>query len=248
MSISLLPAVSIPFALLTALTVSGHRQARAARRDALSTRALLQSSNRDRQRAALRLHNATLQELSAARISLQIALRNTSTDHPSREMLDTSSRALGNAISDVLDTAGDLYPEDIAATRLRLALDRMVNPAPQAGRRVCITVQFDTPPSPGAVATLYRCIRECVKDVRGRALTSTVQIDILGDAREIHALILQDGEICPPPDTRQPGQTAGVALAATLAAAAGGDLHVVSPAGPVQPTKTIIAIPVHTLQ
>lgn len=214
-----------------------------AMRDAAATRVLLQSATLDRQRTALRLHRATLQELSAARMALQSALKVIPDGHPARAMLDVTSLAVGNALSDVMDAASDLYPEDISATRLRAALDRLITPLCREGTFPLITVRLDVPPSPEAMATIYRCTRECIAAIRGGPQISTVKIEIAGDQEEIRVRIAHDShsDLCAPDP--QAAQETALALATRIAAEAGGSLQVCAPRSPGELRTTVIVVP-----
>lgn len=242
-SIAVLTALLILVASLMGVGLLYRGRTRALH-DVAATRALLQAATRDRQRTALRLHRATLQELSAARMALQSALRELPNGHPARTMLDVTSQAIGNALSDVLDAASDLYPEDISATRLRAALDRLVVPLRRDGALSGITVRFDVPPSPEVMATIYRCTRECIGAIQRGPRISTVQIEIAGDEEEIRVEIADDahGEV----SAHEPeaAQDNGLALAASIAAESGGCLQVAASPGDIR--TTVIVVPVGT--
>lgn len=160
-------------------------------------REILRSTERDRARLALELHEGVGQQLAGISLMLVSARDCIATD-PQRAKadLDNITRLVTNSVARVRLLAGLSYPIAVEHDRLSLALNELAQRARDAAE-TRIEFSFEPGADQGldhAVATeLYRIAQEALGSAMRHPSVRTIQMALARDANEITLSIIDDG-------------------------------------------------------
>jgi signal transduction histidine kinase len=224
--------------LITQLPVSVWLVRRVGRAHAERSRLLgnsLAASDRERRTIARDLHDGVVQDLAGAGYALgglAHALPD-DTAPAARTTLGRVSAVLQSAIGSLRTLMMDIYPPDLTADGLHVALDDLADKLRTAsGAEVVVDADLPTEPSPEVAATLYRCARECVNNILKHAQARHVILSLTGDGTTVRLRLSDDGIGLPPGgfDRRADGHM-GLRLLQDAAEDLGGEMRISSAEG-----------------
>jgi signal transduction histidine kinase len=191
----------------------------------------LAASARERRTIARDLHDGVVQDLSGAGYALGSLQKRVPADAAPAfsETLEKVSNAVRDAVTSVRTLIIDIYPRDLTAEGLGVALEDLAGPLRAAGTQVDVTIDLPVEPSPEVAASLYRCAREGLVNVAKHAGAEHVTLEL--SERDGMALlsIVDDGRGLPAAgiDRRHEGHL-GLQLLRDIAIDLGGEFTVVS--------------------
>jgi signal transduction histidine kinase len=206
----------------------------------------IEASERERQRWARELHDQTLQDMAALRVSLSAARRR-GTPEAVAQAVDDAVARLGDGIDALRAIITDLRPaalDQLGATAAIEALVERVRGAPGAPAAIELRVELDGAVQPGPARhdaavedTLYRVVQEATTNVLKHAGAGRIDIEVLERDGAIDVCVCDDG--CGI-DTRQAGDGFGLVGMRERLALLGGTLTVSSrPGGGTEVRATV---------
>ncbi len=148
----------------------------------------------DRRRLAMMLHDEVGQELSGAKMEIEIARRDASPDSKLLRRLDRAARILGEAIVCLRDTGRELRPPSLDVLGLVPALRSLGRRAPSAGCRVRHFFK-DVPETleDHLQSTVFRIAQEAVANAVRHSGCSEVHLSLTVRDQALHLTVEDDG-------------------------------------------------------
>lgn len=204
-------------------------------------------SESERRRIAHDLHDGTVQELAGAGYALDSVASwlPSGTNDEAVRLLTRASGAVQNSIRSLRTLTVDIYPPDLGLTGVESALQDLAAPLRSSGVEVNVTVSpaFVTGEvSPAASAMLYRCARECLRNVEKHAAARRVWVTLTATGRALVLTVDDDGVGLPASgiDRRRDGHL-GLRLLHDAVADMGGGL--IATASPRGGTRIVVELP-----
>jgi signal transduction histidine kinase len=179
-------AASAATAVATAQTVEAER-----------LRQQVDSAERERERWARELHDDTLQNLAAIRISLATALQSTGERRPARieSAAEETMARLETQINDLNRLINDLRPAALERLGLAGALQALAEESSARGR-IELEAEIEIGDGPGRdeERLVYRLVQEALTNVVKHARASRVSLSVKEASGEIRIALRDDGE------------------------------------------------------
>jgi len=226
-------AVALGAVLLIGLPLIGLltlRLTRASRaRERLMARAI-DASEAERRRIARDLHDGVVQELAGTAFALTGAAREPTVPPAVREDLSDSSSALRRSLKQLRSLLVEIHPPGLNASGLPAALEDLTAQASTAGIESKVIVQ-GIDGSPDHVVTLvWRVAQEAIRNAVRHAHASHLEVEVIGDERQVRLRVCDDGVGFDPTVTSSNGSY-GLRGLASLVEDGGGKVQVESAPG-----------------
>jgi two-component system, NarL family, sensor histidine kinase DevS len=179
-------AASAATAVATAQTVEAER-----------LRQQVESAEKERERWARELHDDTLQNLAAIRISLATALQSTGERREARieSAAEEAMAQLESQINELNRLINDLRPAALERLGLAGALQALADEgSARGGVEVEATIEIGEEPGRDEERLVYRLVQEALTNAVKHANASHVDLSAREDAGEIRILISDDGD------------------------------------------------------
>jgi signal transduction histidine kinase len=205
----------------------------------------IDSSEKERKRWAMELHDETLQELGALKVMHENALKRNEEDL-TRQMMERAIEQLEHTIESLEGLITELRPATLDDLGVRPALDALIGRIADANGLLVATdidLAYDagrdaTRLAPEIEATLYRLVQEALNNVVKHARASEVAINIAERDDSVRVRVQDDGEGFDPAAISGRFGLMGMRERVELA---GGELEVSSGAG--HGTRVIAKLP-----
>lgn len=207
----------------------------------------LTASDRERRTIAGDLHDGVVQDLAGASYVLGALSRTLPEDTTTnaRKMLHTAGSVLKSSIASLRTLMVDIYPPDLTGDGLPQAIDDLATKFhAHSGAEVSTDISLQVQLSTAVAASVFRCARESLENVRKHAGASHVNLFLLADEDGLRLRIVDDG-VGLAPQVRDREGHLGLHLMQDAARDLGGHLHVSSPPG--QGTTVELQIPARSL-
>lgn len=161
----------------------------------------IESSEAERRRWAMELHDETLQQLGAMKLMNESALQTAEPD-AMRNTLERSVAQIEDSIASLEGLITELRPAALdelgAAPALEALIDRLSTADTGLEYRLELDLAFDagresTRLAPEMEATIYRIVQEALNNVHKHASASTARIAVLEDEEHVLVTVSDDG-------------------------------------------------------
>jgi signal transduction histidine kinase len=162
----------------------------------------IEASERERQRWARELHDQTLQDMAALRVTLSAARRSGDAERLADAVDDTVQR-LGEGIDELRAIITDLRPAALDELGTKAAMEALVERvcALPNGPEISLTVDLDyeagrseTRHTPNIEAAMYRLVQEAVTNATRHAGARHVQISVVESDGTLEIRVSDDGQ------------------------------------------------------
>lgn len=177
----------------------------------MSTRAVLEAEEAERQRIAKDLHDGIGQMMSVARMNLSAFEQvNQFRDVEDRQAFDRIIGLVDESCKEVRAVSHNMMPNALIKNSLAAAIREFINRLDPNKLKVHLyTEGLDERLDSNLETVLYRVIQECVNNVIKHASADTLDISVVKEAREISATIEDNGKGF---DADRPGNPDGMGL------------------------------------
>jgi signal transduction histidine kinase len=189
-AVGLLAILLLGVPMIGVLTLRLTRASRA--RERLMERAI-DSSEAERRRIARDLHDGVVQELAGTAFALSGAAREPSTPPEVRTVLTRSSEALRRSLRQLRSLLVEIHPPGLNAGGLGAALEDLTAQAAGAGVTPTVTVSGVEGTPDHVVALVWRVAQEAIRNAVRHAGATGVQVDVLGEGKQVSLTVEDDG-------------------------------------------------------
>jgi two-component system, NarL family, sensor kinase len=176
--------------LIGLLTFRLTRASRA--RERLMARAI-DASEAERRRIARDLHDGVVQELAGTAFALTGAAREPSVPPPVREDLAQSSSALRRSLKQLRSLLVEIHSPGLNASGLPAALEDLTAQASTTGMETKVTVSGLEEAPDHVVTLVWRVAQEAIRNAVRHARASHLEVEVLGDERQVRLRVCDDG-------------------------------------------------------
>jgi two-component system NarL family sensor kinase len=241
--LGILPVVLIALALLQLLQLApAIRMARRMQKDGEDRRRLLQqsiaASDHERQRLARALHDDVIQDLAALAYSLES--REQQHAKPDHDFQTLAKNIVQGSIRSLRRITVALYPPDLSAAGLPLALDGLGDLVRKRGSDWQLEMDASAPAAIVQPALLYRVAREAVTNAAKHARAQLVRVSLTDWGDAVLLEIVDDGDGFSPADAQRDGHL-GLRILRDTVHDAGGTLLIES--APGAGTRVAVTLP-----
>jgi two-component system NarL family sensor kinase len=160
----------------------------------LSTRAILEAEEAERQRIAKDLHDGVGQMMSAARMNISALAHRLDLDTKHPEDYDRIIALIDESCKEVRSVSHNMMPNALLKNSLAAAVREFIDKIDHKALQVHLyTEGLDERLDANVEIVLYRVIQECVNNVIKHAGANTLDISIVRDATEITATVEDNG-------------------------------------------------------
>ncbi len=157
--------------------------------------ATLSASERERQALAADLHDGPIQELAG--LGYGLGALQMQVEGSTRPAVDRLSAVLEGAVAELRRLMVEVYPPDLDAPGLGLALTGLLAPLRERGLGVALVCEPPAEVAPDTAATVYRAAREALANVLEHAAATNVRIEvgstILDGSPAVQLRVVDDG-------------------------------------------------------
>ncbi|MEV7647493.1 ATP-binding protein [Arthrobacter sp. NPDC089319] len=241
--LGILPVVLVALALLQLLQLApAIRMARRLQNDGEDRRRLLQqsiaASDHERQRLARALHDDVIQDLAALAYSLEA--REQQQAKPDHDFQTLAKNIVQGSIRSLRRITVALYPPDLSAVGLPLALDGLGDLVRKRGADWQLEMDASAPAAIVQPALLYRVAREAVTNAAKHARAQLVRVSLTDWGDAVLLEIVDDGDGFSPADAQRDGHL-GLRILRDTVHDAGGTLLIES--APAAGTRVAVTLP-----
>jgi two-component system NarL family sensor kinase len=231
--LGILPVVLVALALLQLLQLApAIRMARRLQKDGEDRRRLLQqsitASDHERQRLARALHDDVIQDLAALSYSLES--REQQRARPDHDFQALAKHIVQGSIATLRRITVALYPPDLSAVGLPVALDGLGDTVRKRGADWQLEIDVSAPAAIVQPALLYRVAREAVTNAAKHARARLVRVSLTDGGDSVLLEIVDDGDGFSPADAQRDGHL-GLRILRDTVHDAGGTLDIESAPG-----------------
>lgn len=241
--LGVLPVVLVALAVLQLLQLApAIRMARRLQDDGEVRRRLLQqsitASDRERQKLARTLHDDVIQDLAALAYSLES--REQQQAKPDHAFQTLAKNIVQGSIASLRRITVALYPPDLSAMGLPVALDGLGELVRRRGAEWQLEIEASAPTDMVRPALLYRVAREAVTNAAKHASAQVVRVSLRDWGDAVLLEIVDDGDGFSPADAARDGHL-GLRILRDTVHDAGGTLHIES--APGAGTRVSVTLP-----
>ena len=241
--LGILPVVLVALALLQLLALApAIRMARRMQKDGEVRRRLLQqsiaASDHERQRLARALHDDVIQDLAALAYSLEA--REQQQAKPDHDFQRLAKNIVQGSIRSLRRITVALYPPDLSAVGLPVALDGLGDLVRKRGSDWQLEIDASAPAAIVQPALLYRVAREAVTNAVKHARAPLVRVSLTDWGDAVLLEIVDDGDGFSPADAQRDGHL-GLRILRDTVHDAGGTLLIES--APGAGTRVAVTLP-----
>jgi signal transduction histidine kinase len=164
----------------------------------------LEASEQERRRWARELHDQTLQDLGALRVSLSTARR---IDDPEllRDAVDDAVDRLASGIDELRTIITDLRPAALDELGVRPALEALAERT-QATSGIEVRLRYDAAPdagrhAPALESAIYRLVQEAITNAVKHAAAGRIDVSVVEHDENVEIRVSDDGAGFDPDDT-----------------------------------------------
>ncbi|MGM0929844.1 MAG: sensor histidine kinase [Actinomycetota bacterium] len=241
--LGILPVVLVALALLQLLQLApAIRMARRLQKDGEDRRLLLQqaiaASDHERQRLARALHDDVIQDLAGLAYSLEA--REQQQAKPDHDFHTLAKKIVQGSIHSLRRITVALYPPDLSAVGLPVALDGLGDLVRKRGSDWQLEMDASAPSAIVQPALLYRVAREAVTNAAKHARAQVVRVTLTDWGDAVLLEIVDDGDGFSPADAQRDGHL-GLRILRDTVHDAGGTLLIES--APGAGTRVAVTLP-----
>ena len=208
----------------------GHRE----REDLLTS--AVEASSQERRRIASDLHDGVVQDLAGVAFGLAplAADADRRAEHAEAAALRDATATLRQGVRDLRTLLVEIYPPNLRAAGLEVALSDLLSPLAAAGIATELVVDAASAPPGGNDELVYRVAREAVRNAQAHATPTSVRVAVMRPVPATTRLVVtDDGRGFSSSDRERSAQEGhvGLTLLESLVAQAGGTLSVHSEPG-----------------
>jgi two-component system NarL family sensor kinase len=196
----------------------------------------VEASSQERRRIAADLHDGVVQDLAGVAFGLaplaEAAERRG--EQEGADVLRDATATLRQGVRDLRTLLVEIYPPNLQAAGLEVALSDLLSPLSAAGIATALHVDDAAAPGGDNDALVYRVAREAVRNAHAHGAPTSVRVEVTRPARATTRLVVvDDGRGFAPSDRERSAEEGhlGLTLLESLAAQIGGTLSVRSEPG-----------------